>query len=120
MWLGRGFIGLMAAGALVYVSGYASVWLFPTREWAYEWRYWFEPYLEGATFEVEPKPHVCEFLTAPIGAKRCHYEAIVTTVRVGRSQAGERIVSYDEGKTWQPATPSDEPFLFVTWHRVED
>ena len=119
LWLGYGFIGLICT-ALVYEGGPAAVWLFPTQEWAYKWQYFDEPNLEGATFEVEPKPHGCEFLTAPIGAKHCHYEAIVMTRRVGRSQAGERIVSYDEGKTWRPATPSDEPWLFVTWDRVED
>jgi hypothetical protein len=51
---------------IFWIGSYASVWLFPTSGWAYKWRYALEQDLDGATVQVEPKPHDCEFITAPI------------------------------------------------------
>ena len=106
--------------ALIWIGGYASVWLLPTSVWAYKWRYAFEDHLDGATVQVDPKPHDCEFLTAPIGSKHCDYESVVTTVRISVGQSGERLISYDDGRTWQQGSSSARPAVFVTWRKVDD
>ena len=106
-------------GALVVGGGFLSVWLFPENKWANKWRYSFEDDLEDATFVLTKLPHDCEFLTAPLGDKHCHYEKQVRTIRVRLLRAG-REVSYDEGKSWSKAEPSDHATVFVSWNRVED
>jgi hypothetical protein len=47
-----------------------------------EWRYTFRTGVKsyGAPARVvERRPHDCEFFTAPIGRKHCHYEAVYET-----------------------------------------
>ena len=51
-------------------------------------------------------PHNCDFLTAPLGSKHCHYERVVTTIRIPRDQMSE-----DEG----PVTPGAK--RTVSWNR---
>ncbi len=48
---------------------------------------------------IDPKPHDCEFLKAPIGNKYCHFEKIVTVAPEGSDN------------------PTD---VYVTWEKVED
>jgi hypothetical protein len=72
---------------------------------------------------IAPKPHDCEFLTAPIGDKHCDYETDVAAVRTNTDiKTHKPIVSFDDGKTWNwdtgsfPATPS----VTVNWKRVNN
>jgi hypothetical protein len=60
-------------------------------------------------------PHNCDFLTAPLGSKHCHYERVVTTIRIRRDQMSE-----DEGKTWGPVTPGAKRTVYVSWNKVDD
>jgi hypothetical protein len=73
---------------------------------------------------IQKQPHDCEYETAPLGKKNCHYEQVVTTVLVTADIYGKAIVSYDDGKTktWHfidPANPVT-PSVVVTWNRIED
>jgi hypothetical protein len=54
---------------------------------------------------VADKPHDCNFLAAPLGAKYCEYERSVLVVRWATSTSGTPIISYDDGKTWSVFTP---------------
>lgn len=65
-------------------------------------------------------PHDCDFLTAPLGQKNCRYNKRVLTVRVQTSASNARLVSYDEGQTWQKADPSIKPAIFVSWEKIPD
>jgi hypothetical protein len=114
------FAGLLIVGFLIWIGAYAVTWLFPTSEWAYKWRYAFEDHLSDALVRVDPKPHDCEFMSAPIGSKHCYYEAMVITVRITTTSSGQRLVSYDEGNTWESAAPSTRPAIFVAWQRIND
>jgi predicted membrane channel-forming protein YqfA (hemolysin III family) len=113
------FSVLFLGGILFAAGGYVAVWFAPDKRWAYEWRYSLEKDMKGAVVTVERKPHDCDFTTAPLGAKHCHYERQLNTVRV-RMKAGQRMVSYDEGRTWAPDDGSSQPAVWVTWHRVDD
>jgi hypothetical protein len=96
--------------------------------------YWYS-ITEGAPVEkvtVEKKPHDCEFSTAPLGEKNCHYDKIVTKIMWATSTAGKPIVSDDDGKTWYEPTWANEPgtpkfpqyprtmSVYITWKRVQD
>jgi len=76
---------------------------------------------------VDKKPHDCDWLTAPLGDKNCHYDAQVqvqqTTISVDKN-SGRRIVSYDDGKTWNfddDANPAKAgKTVNVGWQRVDE
>ena len=114
---GLGFLFLL--GLLWIAGGYVVVWLWPDSGWANKWRYSWERDLDDATFVVRSIPHDCEFLTAPLGSKHCHYDKRVVTVRI-RTDGSGRLVTTDEGKTWVPAQPADHAAVFVSWDKVED
>jgi hypothetical protein len=111
---------VLGAGILFIAGGYVAVWIAPESTWAYDLRYGFDDDLKYASVSVDRKPHDCDFWSAPLGSKHCHYEKQVLTTRVRRDQSGVRSVSYDEGKTWAPAAVGIEPVVFVTWERIED
>jgi len=75
----------------------------------------------------DKKPHDCDWFTAPLGDKNCHYdiESPKETVMTGTDKAtGRAIVSYDEGKTWMwndcnfPAKAGSD--VFVASKKVEE
>lgn len=75
------------------------------------------------------KPHDCEFMTAPIGRKNCHYESVVEKVKWATSTAGKPIMSIDDGKSWEPFSPDpgvkvpQYPTVesaVVSWNRLAD
>jgi hypothetical protein len=70
-------------------------------------KWWYSNYLsvkDDSKIVIEKKPHDCEFMTAPLGRKNCHYDKVVATVKWGMS-AGKPVQSFDEGKTWYAFTP---------------
>jgi hypothetical protein len=95
-----------------------SIW--PTSEVATELRYADEGGLQGAITHVDPVPHDCEFLSAPLGSKNCHYEKLVRTFRVRRRPDQSAEGSYDEGKTWMPVEASATPQIVVSWRKVAE
>jgi hypothetical protein len=114
---------LFILGLLWVAGGVAAAWIWPDSNWSNRWRYSLESDLKDATVTVEPIPHDCEFLTAPLGSKHCHYEKRVLTIRIranDRASDSGRFVSTDEGKTWQKAGPSDHAAVFISWDKVRD
>ncbi len=114
---------LLVVGGVWGIGPRIAVWLAPESEWVYQWRYAHSldkdgADLAGAEVHVQPKPHDCEFLTAPIGSKHCYYTREMSTVRIRHRQAG-RAVSYDEGRTWSDAQPTDGPSMYVSWKKVQ-
>jgi hypothetical protein len=80
-------------------------------------------YQVGFAKVVKPmEPHDCEWLSAPLGNKNCHYEAQVQSIRTSTSTEAKPIVSYDEGKTWvaNEGVPPVESRVFVTWLKIEE
>jgi hypothetical protein len=68
-------------------------------------------------------------LSSPLGAKYCHYDREVSTVRWATSTTGNPIVSWDEGKTWTVFTPDagvtvpqtdTVQELLISWKKVEE
>lgn len=121
--LGVAFMGLMLVVGVWTGGGHLAVWIAPESDWAYEWRYSnsidaSEMGLSGAKVHIESRPHDCEFLTAPMGSKHCHYDRQVTTVRIRQVGAGQ-LISYDEGKTWSPEVDAtSQRLVFVFWTKV--
>jgi hypothetical protein len=100
----------------------ALIYLFPATIYGYAWKYG----LDSSKVTIERPPHDCEWTSAPIGEKHCHYDARVVTVRV-RSELAvgaadpTEFVSYDEGRTWQlNLLPRAAPGVFVSWVRVDE
>jgi hypothetical protein len=111
---------VFAFAVLNELGARAATWLAPESEWAYRWRYSTESGFSGAIVAIDRKPHNCEFMTAPIGEKHCHYEREIATVRVSKNRENEAIVSYDEGKSWYRAESATSPQILVSWRRVDD
>jgi hypothetical protein len=63
---------------------------------------------------IERKPYNCDWDSAPIGSKHCHYEKIVTVY----NQDGKVI----EGPATTNPLPEDQNAakVHVEWQRVED
>jgi hypothetical protein len=72
---------------------------------------------------IDKKPHDCDWNTAPLGSKNCHYEEKATKIIAGiGAKTGKLIVSFDDGKTWQLDDPSNPSKSHVTirWQKVEE
>jgi hypothetical protein len=101
-------------------GGYAAEWTFPESEWATKWRYGLDDDLKDADYVMERHPHDCEFMSAPLGDKHCHYDKAIITVRVRNGQSGGRVVSYYEGKSWASADTGTRARVFVSWTKIQD
>jgi hypothetical protein len=115
-------VGLVA----LYLFSFAVTWVAPTYKLGYFLKYSiYGGSTPGKTATwnqvfVSPQPHDCEWETAPLGSKHCHYDPAVQTIRASVSKNGQLIVSYDEGKTWQIASGDEQPAIYVTWQKVEE
>ena len=69
---------------------------------------------------VDKKPHDCDWETAPLGGKNCHYEEQTAETIIALSTDRRRIVSYDGGKSWFWAAPGDRPHVSISWVRIDD
>jgi hypothetical protein len=85
--LWTGFIVMI----LVALGPYLS--LDPVKSW-----YALTHEVPAERVEVEKKPHDCEFSTAPIGVKNCHYDAKVFVMKGDNSSKAERslLVAYEK------------------------
>jgi len=106
-----------------------GLWSVPGDIWHAKWRYAMGNNVASDKVTVDDVPHDCAFFAAPLGAKYCHYERIVSVVQWATSQANAPIVSYDDGKTWTEFTP--EPGVSVprtptvaevhiSWRKADD
>jgi len=111
-----------AISGLWLYGGHVAVFFAPTSTTAYWWRYNTEFPVDYANVTVDRRPHDCDFMTAPLGAKHCHYVADVLTVRSRAASDGTHSVSFDGGKTWRAdnSTPPTSPEVYVSWRKVED
>jgi hypothetical protein len=119
---------LMVFGLVLLGIENGALWFAPSSKLGYFLKYstlvgssgsWKTASYEQVT--VSPQPHDCEWGSAPLGAKHCHYEAQVLTVRTATSTDGVTpIVSYDEGKTWNVNTDHAEPSVFISWNKVDE
>jgi len=119
-------------GRLVY-SLVLIVFLVPLVSWAWysQFRYSIQYDVPMSQVIAAKEPHDCDFLKAPIGDKECSYDAVVTTTTTTvpptdgaltlLNNAGEVIVSFDEGKTWvvKRSLPT-KTFVYVTWKKTEE
>jgi hypothetical protein len=111
---------LIIVAVIVYFGG-----LFDSKWWWYS----FDRSISKEKITIESKPHDCEFLTAPVGRKNCHYRKVIQTVEWSKSKSGEPIISFDAGKSWAPFTPDpgakvpqypQVERLIVSWERLTD
>jgi hypothetical protein len=118
---------LLAIFAIFFASWKVLPWLLPG-----DWRtkYAIEYLVNEDQVNVERKPHDCEWDSAPLGNKHCHYEALVAVYNSdGKVIDGTDAevdpsgteISYDHKKTWQ-VRPADQKATKVTvvWQRADD
>ncbi|MFZ0334751.1 MAG: hypothetical protein WAN10_03870 [Candidatus Acidiferrales bacterium] len=87
---GSGFLGMLVLGAICFGCW---LWFWP-KAW-YEVKY----QISADHVFIDPEPHDCDFMKAPLGNKYCHFEKIVTL------------------SPENSANPTD---VYVTWEKVED
>jgi hypothetical protein len=115
---------------LVWVLLVILLWDVPGNIWHSKWRYALANGISSDNVVVEKHPHDCAFLAAPLGEKYCHYDREVSTLRRGTSTTGNRLVSYDEGKTWSVVesdpTVTNWPqsdtvvVVYINWKKIEE
>lgn len=87
---------------------------------------------------VDAKPRDCDFITAPLGSKGCHYDASVIAINAAGfmvaddrqysrdTKTGKPIFSLDKGKTWNWLPNTNEvpdptvDKVHVSWIKVPD
>jgi hypothetical protein len=116
---GRVVLGLIVVGVAFSVFVPLAPSVFSESPWAYALKY----DTDSTHVHITPKPGDCDFLSAPIGFKDCHYEKSVEVTRHANGSTGPPIVSYDDGKTWHPL-PADQLLsssveVYVSWNRVK-
>jgi hypothetical protein len=97
-----GFLGLaiIGVGIWIYSAGGIEAALF-------SWKYWVTP----DKVHVDAKPSDCNFFTAPLGDKGCHYDMYVNAYNA----AGALVTGDFAPKNMRP--PSDPKIVqvIVTW-----
>lgn len=97
--------------------------------WHSRWRYGLTYDIPSSEVYVQKKPHDCNFLAPPLGAKYCDYERVVTIARWSKSVSGNPIASYDDGQTWTQFTPpagdvvpeiSTVKQVIINWEKKEE
>lgn len=96
--MAKGPDGLTLVG--LCIVGASILWLVQP-EWLMKQMYSASEHIGIDNVVIIPKPHDCEFLTAPLGSKHCHYEAVVDKV-MWKTFTPTRtpMRSFDGGKTW--------------------
>jgi hypothetical protein len=117
------------SGGLPWLTGliYGTLfWLFlPVFRdiWHSRLRYAAQYHVSYSQVTAAKLPHDCDWFTSPLGDKNCHYDPEVIVMRTGhRDGTNQRVVSYDDGKTWTDVTnmPPVTPGVYVTWKKIED
>jgi len=113
------------------IIGYYVLFILPPSIWHAQWRYAFEYGVASNDVHAETKPHDCNFLAAPLGAKYCHYERLVSTVKetkvAGRWDLNcDNVPVVDQQaclkfRRWMPgADPERIVAVVVNWEKKED
>jgi hypothetical protein len=111
------------SSALGYLFLAVVAWLIFFGGWHSKLRYSLEYGVHYDQVRTGQKPHDCDWETAPLGKKNCHYEAeVMTLIRTSVGREGQPIVSYDDGKTWvlNNMSPPAEPSVMMFWNKVQD
>jgi hypothetical protein len=82
-------------------------WFMPSVEFAYKLHNEVTPKSSVRFYSVVEQPHDCEFLTAPLGSKHCHYEPV---------RSFESGVPHERWNVIEMFIP--ESRRTVTWNRV--
>jgi hypothetical protein len=105
----------------ILVMAFTSVW-----DWVWDSkaRYGVQFSTSTDSVTVDKRPQNCDIFFSPIGKKGCSYEKNVTvTKRAKDVKTGRRIISNDDGKTWDWDDDDREPLgvkVYVYWSRVEE
>jgi hypothetical protein len=107
--------------AFIAVAG--ALWLLLSPVFDSSFRYQVQYWTSADMVTIAREPIDCDFWSAPLGIKGCHYEKVVTVVKYGASFEGSKsrpVASYDGGKTWQwnDGGPLEGARVYVTWHEV--
>ena len=97
------------------VLAFAVWWMLPDN-WQIKWqiKYAWEYSVDSDHVVIERKPHNCDWDSAPLGNKHCHYEAVVSTL----NSAGTVVES--GGKQNTAVGDQNVTKVHVDWQRVED
>ena len=107
----------LACTVFFSVIGDILIYIAPSTTYGYSLKY----SVDNSKVVIEMRPHNCEWGSAPLGDKHCHYTAEVSQVRTDVSKDGTTpLVSYDEGKTWSFNTDHVKPSVVVSWTKVEE
>src|SRR5579864_8220552 len=109
------------------IVGFVLWWLMPS---TWKFKYAIQYMTDSDSVTVENKPYDCDWDTAPLGAKHCHYEAIDVAVNArGEIVDGSHVklspnreqISIDDGQTWHDA-PANLTIskVHVGWDKVMD
>jgi hypothetical protein len=97
---------------------FLAPWFFPGDQWAYERHNLVTPesLFPLREYSIVEQPHDCDFLTAPLGSKHCHYEPVIYL----ESGAPHAPLSGLDWATLEELVLGPESRRIVSWNRVED
>lgn len=119
---GEGFFGTIgvvgACFVWIAVMFFLAPWFFPSQQWAYRFHNEVTPesLFPLREYSIVEQPHDCEFLTAPLGSKHCHYEPVIFL----ESGVPHAPLSRLNRATLLELFDGPESRRTVTWNRVED
>jgi len=87
--------------------------------WYSKLRYALEYGVQYGQVSKLAEPHDCDWMTAPLGKKNCHYEPEVHSA-FAAIREGKPMVTYDRGKTWSDNTNMEQTAVWITWQRVAE
>jgi hypothetical protein len=98
------------------------VWLCLPDKWTAKLWYSYLYSVDTDRVHWNSKPSDCDWTYSPLGGKGCHYEKVVTglnaagqiikgdgALRYRSDASGSFMISFDDGKTWNPLPPELSP-----------
>jgi len=117
-------------GVAIFWMVIIAVFIFWSDVWDSKLRYQLVYQVSSNKVTKEKKPSDCDFMTAPLGRKNCHYNKVVVKRMWGKSSTtGSPVESWDDGKSWQTFTPNPgdkvpqaaEPeSIMISWTKEAD
>jgi hypothetical protein len=113
--IGCGF-GILLLCGLGYFAVAGIGWRLMPDDWRL--RYALQYDVESSTVTIDKKPHECEWGSAPIGDKHCHYDANITT----SNSRVEVVTQTSHGETVDanPSFSRKIQSIYVAWQKVEE
>jgi hypothetical protein len=103
---GRILLSFIALVHLYAYTGDVLIYLAPSKTWGYALKYG----VADSRVAIDKRPYNCEWGTAPLGDKHCHYEAQVQWTKIAVAADGVTpLISFDGGRTWTENTAHLEP-----------